>query len=147
MHISMKCSLAVHCLIFIYEYGEENRITSDLLSKSSGSNPVTIRNIMSALKKDGILTSKRGAAGGVVLACEPKEITLYRICMAVECEALGKLMGLHSSPSEYCPVGRNIYAVLNQSYDKVKEDLKKSLESITLEEMIENYHQQLSQEA
>ena len=54
MHISNKCSIAVHCLIFIYEYGEEKKVTSELLSLSTGCNPVTIRNIISAMKKDGI---------------------------------------------------------------------------------------------
>ena len=54
MHISNKCSIAVHCLIFINEYGEENKVTSELLSLSTGCNPVTIRNIISAMKKDGI---------------------------------------------------------------------------------------------
>ena len=56
MHISTKCSVAIHCLVFIYEYGECKKVTSELLSLSTGSNPVTIRNILSALKKDGILS-------------------------------------------------------------------------------------------
>ena len=55
MHISNKCSIAVHCLIFIFEYGTEKKVTSELLSLSTGCNPVTIRNILSALKKDGII--------------------------------------------------------------------------------------------
>ena len=50
MHISNKCSIAVHCLIFIFEYGTEKKVTSELLSLSTGCNPVTIRNILSALK-------------------------------------------------------------------------------------------------
>ena len=48
MHISNKCSIAVHCLIFINEYGKEKKVTSELLSLSTGCNPVTIRNIISA---------------------------------------------------------------------------------------------------
>ena len=59
MHISNKCSIAVHCLIFINEYGEENKVTSELLSLSTGCNPVTIRNIISAMKKDGIAITAR----------------------------------------------------------------------------------------
>lgn len=51
MHISTKCSVAIHCLVFIHEYGEKRKVTSELLSLSTGSNPVTIRNILSALKK------------------------------------------------------------------------------------------------
>lgn len=51
MHVSNKCSIAIHCLIFIHEYGTENKVTSELLSLSTGCNPVTIRGILSALKK------------------------------------------------------------------------------------------------
>lgn len=51
MHLSTKYSIAVHCLIFIYEYGKDKKVTSELLALSTGSNPVTIRNIISSLKK------------------------------------------------------------------------------------------------
>ena len=79
MHISTKCSVAIHCLIFICEYGESKKVTSELLSLSTGVNPVTIRNIVGALKKDGILSVKFGT-GGTTLNCSLNEITLYRIC-------------------------------------------------------------------
>ena len=51
MHISNKTSIAIHCLIFINEYGEEQKVTSELLALSTGCNPVTIRNIISCLKR------------------------------------------------------------------------------------------------
>lgn len=78
MHISTKCSIAIHCLIFINEYGETQKVTSNLLSLSTGSNPVTIRNIISSLKKEGILSVKFGT-GGATLNCPLEDITLYRI--------------------------------------------------------------------
>ena len=83
MHISTKCSVAVHCLIFIYEYGNVKKVTSELLSLSTGSNPVTIRNILSSLKKAGVISIKSGT-GGAALAAPLPEITLYRICKAIE---------------------------------------------------------------
>ena len=30
MHISNKCSIAIHCLIFIHEYEHETKVTSEL---------------------------------------------------------------------------------------------------------------------
>lgn len=139
MHISKKCSIAVHCLIFINEYGENKRVTSEILGLSAGCNPVTIRNIISALKKDGILSVKSGT-GGAVLNCPAEEISLYRICMAVEPDALKKLIGVHAAPSPLCPVGKNIHGVLEICYSKICSDLKNSLRSITLKEMVEEYH-------
>lgn len=138
MHISAKCSVAIHCLIFIYEYGEKQKVTSDLLSLSTGSNPVTIRNIISALKKDGILSVKFGT-GGAVLACPLEEITIYRICKAIEPNFISKLFGIHSSPSPLCPIGKNIHNVLDCSYQKIGNDLCNSLESITLKDIISDY--------
>lgn len=138
MHISTKCSIAIHCLIFIYEYGEEKRITSELLSLSTGCNPVTVRNIMSALKKDNILSVKFGS-GGAKLCCPLDKISLYRICKAVEPDMLNKLIGIHSAPSPLCPVGRNIHAVLDKSYEKIRTDLVASLNAITMKDIIDNY--------
>lgn len=139
MHISMKCSVAVHCLLFIYEYGDKRKVTSELLSLSSGSNPVTIRNLLSLLRKDGMIAVKSGT-GGATLACPPAEITLYRICRAVEPDFDARLIGVHGSPSSVCPIGKNIHDVLERSYRKVRRDLCESLKKITLENMISDYH-------
>ena len=138
MHISTKCSIAVHCLIFIYEYGEKQKVTSNLLSLSTGSNPVTIRNIISSLKKDGIISVKFGT-GGAALDCPLDEITLHRICKAIEPDFVSKLFGIHSLPSQLCPIGKNIHNVLDCSYQKIGNDLCDSLESITLKDIISDY--------
>ena len=139
MHISTKCSVAIHCLVFICEYGESRKVTSELLSLSTGVNPVTIRNIVSALKKDGILSVKFGT-GGTTLNCPMKEITLYRICKAIEPDFLNKLIGIHAAPSRMCPVGRSIHSVLDFSYHNVREDLRRSLQNICMEEIMNKYH-------
>ena len=139
MHISTKCSIAIHCLIFISEYGEKQKVTSELLSLSTGTNPVTIRNIISALKKEGILSVKFGT-GGTKLNCPLDEITLYRICNALEPNFPAKLIGIHSMPSPLCPVGKNIHSVLNAYYAKIHEDLRNSLQSISMKEIMETYN-------
>ena len=139
MHISNKCSIAVHCLIFINEYGEENKVTSELLSLSTGCNPVTIRNIISAMKKDGIIDVKFGT-GGAKLAVPMQNISLYRICAAVDPKAIYKMISVHSSPSPFCPVGRNIGAVLERTYDTLKDDLVSSMKAITMEKIVKDYH-------
>lgn len=139
MHISTKCSVAIHCLIFIYEYGDNQKVTSNLLSLSTGSNPVTIRNIISSLKKDGIISVKFGT-GGAALSCPPDEITLYRICKAIEPDFISKLIGVHPLPSPLCPIGKNIHNILDCSYQKIRSDLCESLKNITLENIISDYH-------
>ena len=143
MHISNKCSIAVHCLIFIYEYGEDKKVTSELLSLSTGCNPVTIRNIVSAMKKDGIIDVKFGT-GGAKLAVPIQDISLYRICAAVDPKAIDKMIGVHSIPSPFCPIGRNIGSVLDRTYDTIKEDVISSMKSITMERIVNEYHSALN---
>ncbi|MCI8607806.1 MAG: Rrf2 family transcriptional regulator [Hungatella sp.] len=140
MHLSTKYSIAVHCLIFIYEYGKDKKVTSELLALSTGSNPVTIRNIISSLKKEGIISVKFGT-GGAAINCPLKEISLYRIYSAVEPDFLSKLIGVHPAPSPFCPVGRNIHKVLDASYEKIRGDLCRSLQSVTLDDIVNKYHQ------
>ena len=139
MHIRTKCSIAIHCLIFIYEYGDKQKVTSDLLSLSTGCNPVTIRNIISSLKKDGMISVKFGT-GGTTLDCPLDEITIYRIYMAIEPNFISKLFGIHSLPSPLCPVGKNIHNVLDCSYQKIGGDLCDSLKNITLKDIVSDYH-------
>lgn len=144
MHISTKCSIAIHCLIFINEYGNNKRVTSQLLALSTGCNSVTVRNIISALKKDDILSVKSGT-GGTTLNCPLEDISLYRIYMAIEPDALEKLFGIHSMPSSLCPVGKNIHTVLETPYNKICDDLRISLQSVTMKEIIEEYHNVFNQ--
>lgn len=139
MHISNKTSIAVHCLIFINEYGDERKVTSELLALSTGCNPVTIRNIISSLNKEGIINVKFGT-GGTKIAVPLNEISLYRVCSAVDPEAIDKMIGIHAKPSPFCPVGRGIKPVLNQAYDKVRQDMIDSMNTITLDTMVDGFH-------
>lgn len=99
---------------------------------------MVIRGIVSALKKEGILTVRPGT-GGTRLACPPEEITVYRVCRALEPDFLDKLVGIHRCPSPLCPVGRCIGRVLDGCYEKLRQDLQKSMETITLETVVERY--------
>lgn len=138
MRISTRCSVAVHCLLFLHEYGEKQKVTSGLLALSTGCNPVVIRGVMSALKKAGIIRITAGS-GGAALLLPPEEITLYHVYAALEKDDLGNLIGIHPMPSVLCPVGRNIRTVLQGPYEKIQEDMRKSLQSVTLADFIAEY--------
>ena len=143
MQISMKCSVAVHCLIFIHEAQGKVKVTSNLLAQSTGCNPVVIRNIFSALKKAGIIAVTRGT-GGAELRMPPSEITLYMIYQALEPEGLSSLIGIHPCQGRNCPVAQNIHLVLQGPYQKIENAIRQTMETITLASMIEEFHKRLS---
>ena len=145
MRINTKCSVAVHCLLFLHEYGETQRVTSGILALSTGCNPVVIRNLISALKKAGIV-EVAGGKGGTRLCRSPEGITLYEICEAVDPGCLDDLVGIHPLPSALCPIGRNIRTVLAVPYGKLQADVRKSLESSTLADIVAGYRNAHGQE-
>ena len=114
-------------------------MTSTLLAQSTGCNPVIIRNILSALKKAGMISVARGP-GGAELLKEPSEITLYMIYDAMEPEGLSSLIGIHSCEDRKCPVAKNIRFVLQDPYQKIEDSIRQTMEGITLESMIEEFH-------
>ena len=144
MQLSMKCSVAVHCLIFIHEYHGSAKVTSNLLSLSTGINPVVIRNILSGLKKAGIITVPRGT-GGAQLCRPPEEISLYQIYNALEPEGLSSLIGIHPCGDRPCPVAQSIRNVLKGPYHKIEDSIREAMESVTLAFMIEEFHRQTSE--
>lgn len=139
MQISIKCSVAVHCLIFIHEAKEIAKVTSNLLAQSTGSNPVVIRNILSDLKKAGLITVPRGT-GGAELCADPSQITLYQIYSALEPEGVTSIIGIHPCEGRSCPVAQNIRKVLQIPYRKIEDAVQKTMESITLQSMIDDFH-------
>ncbi len=139
MQISIKCSVAVHCLIFIHEAKGIAKVTSNLLAESTGSNPVVIRNILSALKKAGLITVPRGT-GGAELCADPAQITLYQIYSALEPDGVTSIIGIHPCDGRPCPVAQNIRKVLEPPYHKIEDAVRKAMEDITLQSMIDDFH-------
>lgn len=144
MQISMKCSVAVHCLIFIHEAKGIAKVTSNLLAESTGSNPVVIRNILSALKKAGLITVPRGT-GGAELCADPSQITLYQIYSALEPNGVTSIIGIHPCDGRPCPVAQNIRKVLKAPYHKIEDAVKKAMEEVTLQSMIDDFHSMAQQ--
>lgn len=144
MQISIKCSVAVHCLIFIHEAKGITKVTSNLLAESTGSNPVVIRNILSALKKAGLITVPRGT-GGAELCADPSQITLYQIYSALEPGGVTSIIGIHPCQGRPCPVAQNIRKVLQGPYRKIEDAVQTTMESITLQSMIDDFHRLVQQ--
>lgn len=144
MQLSMKCSVAVHCLIFIHEAEGVAKVTSGLLAQSTGVNPVVIRNILSALKKAGIITVHRGT-GGAELCRKSEEVTLYQIYSALEPDGLSSLIGIHACSQRPCPVAQNIQAVLAGPYRKIEDAIRAAMEEITLADMLDDFHRRMAE--
>lgn len=131
MQISSRFTIAVHIFACIDTFEKDHKITSEFLASSVNVNPVIIRNILSQLKKAGLVQVQRGS-GGTTISKPMDQITFYDIYQAVDSIEQGNLFHFHENPNPNCPVGRNIHAVLDPRLDQVQKAMEKELKSITL---------------
>lgn len=135
MQISSRFTIAVHILICIETFKNDYKITSDFLASSVNVNAVVIRRLLQQLKKAGIINVKRGS-GGAEMARSPEEITLLDIYNAVECVEEGRLFHFHENPSQECPVGKNIHAVLDVRLEEIQKAMEQEMRSISIQDII-----------
>lgn len=146
MQIASKFTVAVHILTCIDVFGDERRVTSDLLAGSTGVNPVIIRNVLSQLRNAGIIITRQGS-GGAHLAKPLDEITLYDIYMAVDSvDSEEGLFHFHENPNADCPVGRNIHKAMDNKLLAVQQAMEQQLKATTLSQIVTDTKNMINEE-
>lgn len=144
MQISTKFTIAIHILAAAEYFGKDQKVTSELLSKSIGTNPVIIRNIMSDLKSAGLIETKRGT-GGIKIARPLSEISFYDVYTAVE-KNKDELFHFHDNPNPACPVGRNIHAALDGKLAGAQRDFEDDLKKYKVGDVVDDLYAALAKE-
>ena len=140
MKYPTRLSDAVHILAFIALYPDCD-LTSNKLAESIQTNPAYVRQLMSALRKGGLLVSVKGHPRPS-LAREPEKITLLDAYRAVEGNKPLLHQDIHTNPA--CGVGVNIQLVLRDCYDLVQARAEEAMRSITLQEILDHYTEKIS---
>ena len=136
MKYSTKLSDAVHILAFIALHPNDN-LTSDKIAESIRTNPVCIRQLMSALRKYRLLISVTGHPRPA-LAREPSGITLLDVYYAVEGRKPLLHLDTHTNPE--CGVGVNIQMALQDFYQDIQETAENKMQQITLQDILDRYY-------
>ena len=130
MQISSRFTMAIHMFACIDTFTDQ-KMTSDFMADSIGTNPVLVRKLLQQLKAAGLIEVSRGT-GGVTVTKPLNEITFLDIYKAVECTPDEELFHFHENPNQACPVGKNIHHVLDDKLAKVQEAMERELAAITL---------------
>ena len=133
MQISSRFTMAIHMFACIDTF-DDQKMTSDFMAGSIGTNPVIIRKLLGQLKAAGLVEVARGT-GGVIITKPLDEITFLDVYKAVECAPDEELFHFHENPNQECPVGRNIHHVLDEKLSQVQKAMEDELSKITLEEV------------
>jgi len=134
MAANSQFAMAVHILTMLAKSGD-GYVKSDCIAASVNTNAVVIRRLLGQMSQAKLVTSQTGAAGGTRLARSPRDISLCEIYKAVSC---GEVFALHAkSPSQDCPIGKNIEAVLCGLQKEIDKSVGEKLGQYTLHNVIE----------
>ncbi len=127
-----KFSVAVHALVMLSE--TKDKLTSEAIAASAGTNASYIRKIISLLKKADLLDRVPGSFD-YQLKKPKSEMTLLDIYRAVNPKFY---IDIHQNANPACPVGGHIKAVLDPIAARAEEAMTQQLAKTTLETVIED---------
>ena len=144
MRINTRFTVATHILALI-ALNDANPATSEMMSMSVGCHPVAIRQVMSSLKKAGLIKTQNGIPGGR-LAKSQEEITLYEIYQAVNKKDDSSLFDFHTKPNPLCPVGKNIKEAMELPLLDAQKAMEYVLKKYSLKDITSNIFKSVCKE-
>lgn len=122
--------------------GRSRPVTSEMLAKTMGTNPVVIRRIMSGLREQGYVRSNKGHGGGWTLNCDLSKLTLRDVYAALGCPSLLAIGNRNDAPQ--CLVEQAVNAALNQAFRDAEALLLARLGDVTLAALSADFHSRMT---
>ena len=132
MKFSHKLSDAIHILAYLDIFKDGDR-SSKQIAASIEANPSVVRNLMSDLRRAGLIQSQQGAPNAT-LAKDPANITLLDVYHALNMNH--DLLHIDPKTNPNCLVGANIQDTLNEVYAQVQVAAEAQLQATTLQDVI-----------
>lgn len=137
MQISSRFTMAIH-MFACMDYFHDQKMTSDFMAVSIGTNPVIIRKLLQQLKAADLIEVSRGT-GGVTIKRDLRRITFLDVYRAVECSPEEELFHFHENPNKKCPIGGHIHLVLDDKIKQIQRAMEEELARITLHQVKDDF--------
>lgn|SRR5580704_2275804 len=131
--MNSRFSTAVHILTLLASTPEQ-RLTSEWIAGSVGTNPVVIRRQLAVLREAKLVESKGARGGGWALARSPEAIKLSQVRAALGDEATFRMH--KNDPSPNCVVGQNVRQALQAVYEDAEKAVMRSLQTRTIKDLL-----------
>lgn len=138
MRVSAKGEYA---LLAIYElakkYESDEVLTIDAIAHNQDIPHPFLVQILQELKKAGFIESRRGAGGGYMLTCHPKDISVGQVIRQIDGPILPFRCEI-SSGHPRCPRART--CPINYIWDDVRHSIESVLDQTTFERILSGRH-------
>ena len=136
MKLSTKGRYGLRALIDLAQYSEETPVSITSISKRQDISERYLEQLMSMLKKAGIVKSIRGANGGYILARDAKEISVGEVLRALEgsLEPV-KCAAFDTTPGEGCMASDG--CVTKYVWKRINDSINRTVDDIWLSQLVE----------
>ncbi len=116
-------------------YGQ-GPISLTYISKQEDLSVNYLEQLVLPLRHNGLVSSKRGAKGGYILAKEPKDITIGAILKTLE----GPILAAECLAETEADCDYVEYCVTHKIWEKITLAVDEVIESMTLQDMLDDYN-------
>ena len=135
MKVSTKGRYGLRSMIDLAINSTHGHVALSLIAERQNISVNYLEQVFSTLRKAGLVKSVKGAQGGYTLLEAPSKITIGRILRALEGDlALVEELGASLTKDDSLQ-----YCIKVNVWDKMTESLNHIVDSITLEDMVNDY--------
>ncbi len=142
MMLSTRGRYGLKAMVDLAQAYGKTRLSTMSLATLQGVSDTYLEQLVSALKKAGLVNATRGAQGGYELSRAPEEITISEVLSALEGETV--VADCVSSTSVNC--SNACSCSTRPLWLKLQSRINEVLDSTTLKDMADDYQMQLERE-
>ncbi|NLE26402.1 MAG: Rrf2 family transcriptional regulator [Clostridiaceae bacterium] len=136
MKISTKGRYGLRAMVDLAIHAQSEHVALSAVAERQNISTNYLEQVFSGLRKAGLVKSVKGAQGGYVLAENPENIKVGTILRVLEGN-LSVIDGIETQNID----GKSIQYCLKQSvWDKIDESISNVVDSITLEDLVNDYN-------
>ena len=139
MKISTKGRYGLKAMLDIAVYSSSENVTLKSVSERENISEKYLEQIFSALRKNGLVNSKKGAQGGYTLSKSMSKITVGDILRVLE----GDLLVVQEDETEKDMMDK---CIQKNIWDKLNSSINSIVNSITLEDLFYEYNKETNPE-
>ncbi|MGI6706934.1 MAG: RrF2 family transcriptional regulator [Clostridia bacterium] len=136
MKLSTKGRYGVKAMFDLALHYGDGPIPLKNVAERQGISEPYLEQLISVLRKSGLVKSVRGAQGGYLLNMEPSQITVGDILKVLEGPVAPTECVIEDEPVECVKAD---YCVTRIIWEKVRDSINEVIDSITLQDMLEDY--------
>ena len=132
--ISTKGRYGLRAIVELAVSSVNQQVPLNTIAENQNISVSYLEQLFSMLRKAGLVKSIKGAQGGYILGDEPRNITVGKVLRTLE----GDLSVIDESNNENNDCMQ--YCIRENVWDKINSCIDKVVDSITLEDLVDDYH-------